>query len=364
MLGFVSELAAFEHPEDFREGVLPGLRELVPCDVITYNEVEFDAGRMIAADDPPGSMSPRAPELFVQFGHQNPIVSRYQQTRDGRPVKWSDFITRRDLHATDLYREIYAPMGVEFQMAFCLPAPAELVIGLALNRGTRDFGERDRRLLNLIRAPMIQAYRMVERYAAAVSRLEALERGLERGGAGVIVLERGGAGLAPGFVSSQAATILGLETAASGESTRLPNQISDWLSGLASGSGDATAFAPLIFTSAEGVQVTLRFLPARGTREADVVLVEPTVEPLSIATLRAAGLTPREAEVLRLVAFGKTDHAIATALGVSPRTIHKHLQNVYDKLGATSRTQALLTAWSIDRGTPIAARAGSERATG
>jgi DNA-binding NarL/FixJ family response regulator len=35
---------------------------------------------------------------------------------------------------------------------------------------------------------------------------------------------------------------------------------------------------------------------------------------------------------------------------VSERTVHKHLENIYDRLGATSRTQAVLTAWSISRG--------------
>ncbi len=61
MLRYVAELTALESPEEFRAGVLPGMRELVPCDIASYNEVEFDAGRMIAFDDPPGSMIPSAP---------------------------------------------------------------------------------------------------------------------------------------------------------------------------------------------------------------------------------------------------------------------------------------------------------------
>jgi DNA-binding CsgD family transcriptional regulator len=52
------------------------------------------------------------------------------------------------------------------------------------------------------------------------------------------------------------------------------------------------------------------------------------------------GLTHRELEVLRLVAAGKTNKAVAAELVVSERTVHRHLSNIYAKLGVTSRTQA------------------------
>jgi DNA-binding NarL/FixJ family response regulator len=79
------------------------------------------------------------------------------------------------------------------------------------------------------------------------------------------------------------------------------------------------------------------------------LLIEPAEELVSIPTLRAAGLTQREAEVMRLVALGRANTEVATALSVSPRTVEKHLQNIFEKLGARSRTQAMLTAWSIGR---------------
>ena len=51
-------------------------------------------------------------------------------------------------------------------------------------------------------------------------------------------------------------------------------------------------------------------------------------------------LSAREIEVLRLVAAGKTNHAIATELFVSERTVHRHVSNIFDKLGVRSRTAA------------------------
>jgi ATP/maltotriose-dependent transcriptional regulator MalT len=52
------------------------------------------------------------------------------------------------------------------------------------------------------------------------------------------------------------------------------------------------------------------------------------------------GLSGREIEVLRLIAAGKTNHAIATELFLSERTVHRHVSNIFDKLGVRSRTAA------------------------
>jgi DNA-binding CsgD family transcriptional regulator len=57
--------------------------------------------------------------------------------------------------------------------------------------------------------------------------------------------------------------------------------------------------------------------------------------PLPIA------LTERELEILRLVAAGRTNVAIAHAIGVSPRTVAKHLEHTYRKLGVDSRAAAV-----------------------
>lgn len=61
------------------------------------------------------------------------------------------------------------------------------------------------------------------------------------------------------------------------------------------------------------------------------------------ATARAA-LTTREREVLDLVGAGATNAAVAEALTVSPGTVKKHLDNIYAKLGVTSRAAAAARA--------------------
>ncbi|MFN0093362.1 MAG: response regulator transcription factor [Dehalococcoidia bacterium] len=53
-----------------------------------------------------------------------------------------------------------------------------------------------------------------------------------------------------------------------------------------------------------------------------------------------AGLTPRECEILRLVAAGSTSKEIADLLVLSVRTVERHISNVYAKIGAHGRAEA------------------------
>lgn len=59
-----------------------------------------------------------------------------------------------------------------------------------------------------------------------------------------------------------------------------------------------------------------------------------------------AGLTPREVEVVRLIAAGKSNRGIATELVLSEKTVARHLSNIFAKVGATSR--AAVAAFAYD----------------
>jgi DNA-binding CsgD family transcriptional regulator len=73
-------------------------------------------------------------------------------------------------------------------------------------------------------------------------------------------------------------------------------------------------------------------------------LLRPYLAKLYQKTSALGALTAREAEVLRWVAAGKSDAQIGAILGVSARTVQKHLQRVYEKLGVESRTAAAMRA--------------------
>lgn len=60
--------------------------------------------------------------------------------------------------------------------------------------------------------------------------------------------------------------------------------------------------------------------------------------------LRQTGLTRREAEVLLWVSYGKTNRTVSEILGISPRTVNKHLEQVFKKLGVETRAAATAIA--------------------
>jgi len=64
-----------------------------------------------------------------------------------------------------------------------------------------------------------------------------------------------------------------------------------------------------------------------------------------VATCSSRGLTERELQVLRLVATGDTNKAIAAELALSERTVDRHVSNILTKLGVPSRTAATAYAY-------------------
>lgn len=62
------------------------------------------------------------------------------------------------------------------------------------------------------------------------------------------------------------------------------------------------------------------------------------------AATRDMMLTPRQAEILSLVALGLSDKEIAGCLGIAPRTIRTHLERLFHEYGLTSRSAAV-AAW-------------------
>ena len=70
----------------------------------------------------------------------------------------------------------------------------------------------------------------------------------------------------------------------------------------------------------------------------------PDLHRLS-ASRRSKALTERERQILRLVADGNTNKTIARSLSLSERTVDRHVSNIFDKLGVSSRAAATACAY-------------------
>ena len=75
-----------------------------------------------------------------------------------------------------------------------------------------------------------------------------------------------------------------------------------------------------------------------------LLLAQTPSDNAALQRLREVALTPRETEVLSWLAKGKTNRDIAEILGMSPRTVNKHLEHVFEKLGVETRSAAAAIA--------------------
>lgn len=332
VLQLVGDVHHADDLDDFRAMLLASLPELVPTDYVSYNEVSQNDGPGVAI------VAPELPEwafaAWARHGAQNPLVQRYQRTHDGRAYRMSDVVTPAELHALELYTELYRPFGLEHQVAFCLPSPMTHLIGLALTRGGSDFTERDRTVLNLARPHLIQAYRNValRRHAAAI--VAAVRDGLDDAQQAMVLVARGGRDIV--FASEPARRLLRAATgAAVSDGGPLPPAVATWMR---NGSD-----VPLVLDG--GRPLAIRLLP--GAADApDVLLLEPGMRTIGASVLRDLGLTPREADVLHLIVRGHSNDDVARELAISPRTVHKHVEHVFGKLGVGSRVEAVATVWA------------------
>jgi DNA-binding NarL/FixJ family response regulator len=84
---------------------------------------------------------------------------------------------------------------------------------------------------------------------------------------------------------------------------------------------------------------------ARARREPDA---RRAAALLGTRSARPGGLTAREVEVLRLVAAGRTNREIASELVLSDHTVARHLNNIFAKVGVSTRAAATAFACSRD----------------
>lgn len=108
--------------------------------------------------------------------------------------------------------------------------------------------------------------------------------------------------------------------------------------------------APALVHTQQGCRLLASFHDQTGDEEWLVVLREENDDSTLEALISAFRLTRREAEVLHWLTLGKTNRDIADILGGSPRTVNKHLEHIFEKLGVETRTAAATLAVNRLRG--------------
>lgn len=102
---------------------------------------------------------------------------------------------------------------------------------------------------------------------------------------------------------------------------------------------------PTAFTAQRaGKRLMAQLVPCQDGREYLLLLQESSGE-WDLDSLKSnLGLTPKEAEILMWIARGKTNREVGEILGSSPRTVNKHLEHIFEKLGVVTRAAAVAVA--------------------
>ncbi|MEH3052436.1 MAG: LuxR C-terminal-related transcriptional regulator [Patulibacter minatonensis] len=334
LLELLGEVHHAEDVESFRTGLLDVIPRVLPSHCTAYNEIAPDGSPLVVMVDPVPDAAVLA--SWGEFSWQSPLIQWHLQHRDPRAQRITDVASHEAFRATDLYREVFVPLGVAHQMAVTLPAPPTLLIGLTVAH-PNDYTDAERKLLDLARPHLIQARSNAAARQRVREVLAAVERGLDDAGDAIVVAD--GRDRIE-FATAAGREALALLSAGSGPvASEVPAGLRD-----AGGEGGRPSTE---LTTAEGALSVRRLT----TGDLAVYVFERRGTRISRALLEGLGLSPREAEVLEQLMGGQSTQATAAALGISPRTVHKHAENLYGKLGVHDRIAAVSAAWAaLDAG--------------
>jgi DNA-binding CsgD family transcriptional regulator len=326
----VDQLDAANDLEDFGRIVAAGMLALVPGISASYNEVNTVAGRAFAVivPEPDTDWWEHYTPIFERLAHQHPYLRHLADGGHGAAGTWDEVPGGDTFRTTELYRQFYAPLGIETQLAAQLPAPDGIVVGLAVNRGPEGFSERDRIVLDAIRSHAIRSYRF-------------LQRTRERDALGQVLSDQGWHAMLvddDGIVVSTSAPERHWPVGAT-----LPEPVLS--------SFRQTPPPPFWSGAAPGPPVHVAGVAPGSDVLVQASIVRNRVPPHVVHVRRGAavshrrlldrGLTDRQATIAALMAGGASNGDIGRELGISPATVKKHLEAVYRVLGVSSRAAAV-----------------------
>jgi DNA-binding CsgD family transcriptional regulator len=312
------------------------LLQLVEADASGWNEYDHDTGKFRIRTIPP---LPLLADVAVleRWAQQHPLLHALTADPLSPPIAISDYLSTEEFHALELYRDFYGPHNVEHMVAFGVSS--ERLVAIALIRGSHEFTAEERRFLDGIRRHVTVAYAAVVARTEAANRLRNLERGLTDTGHGVLLADR--------------ARVV--------DSTQLAREIVlRWFG------GDGDGHLPAALRGASAWPRTFerpdgRLLVRRTPGSPAVFVFEETLLVPDAAVVEQSRLTERELDVLAAAALGRTARRTAELLAISPRTVEKHLEHAYPKLGVHGRVDAAttwLSSGGARRGRPSASLPG------
>lgn len=321
------------------ERILNALDFVIPNDLIAIDSFPDDEAdhQLVHWDSQPEMLTPALAEacevVFESHPFDNPLIVEQVHNRSESVLKLTDFREQDAFKNSPYYNEILRPLDMERQMGVMLKVAPDLRLGCAINRKGPDFTERERGIVMLL-APHLSgviATEMEREQREAVTRrlsgvLEAVaSSAIVVSAAGEIIeMPEASRHLVSKYYESQMA-----------DTGDLPAELASWLRDSNKGGSELLLNRDL---------TTLRIAASYDPVSGEAVLLLKEKQKLSPNMMEALGLTPRQAEVLYWMSRGKSDEVIGELLGTSRRTIEKHAEHIFSKLGVDSRTAAAVAA--------------------
>ncbi|MGK7909102.1 MAG: LuxR C-terminal-related transcriptional regulator [Synechococcus sp.] len=204
----------------------------------------------------------------------------------------------------------------------------------------QNFTECDRCIINLLRPHLMQEGEANLEDSQIQDVLTQCKQAVERGGA-IGVTHDGQVQ----FVTKRAEILL-KQYVASEDSRILPDLVKHWFKHQISQLTFCEVPSPCLplHIERDGWQLSVYLVPDPSRDRYLLLLEERDLPSFSVNALELLGLTKREAQVLFWIARDKSNAGIAKELGCCEGTVRKHLEHVYKKLGAQTRTGAVMFA--------------------
>jgi len=315
LLAMVAELDHLDDPLPFPPEFIGRLANLIGTTEASYCELDRRNERLVHesswCNGEEGVEGPRdeAGNPYWRVHDSHPVCAYRERTGDWTtPRTVSEFVSLRGFCRTAVWDALYRDEGINYRLDVGLPPQDDVTRVFVFVHGTRDFGDRERLLLQLLEPHLERRAHEVETRAEAVDALAAAED----------------AGDEPHDIVL--ATANGTIEFGSPRSRELLNRYL----GITNGTVPEAILDGTTVVPGSAGRLTIRT-----ARAGDLVVLL-----LAEGDARMERLTPRQREVLAGVAGGLTDAEIAETLGVARATVCKHLEAIYERLGVHNRTSA------------------------
>lgn len=337
---FIRDLYQLRSHDQFTTHLISALPTVTTGEFTSYNEFVVGTPSIIYKSD----QLPYCPDpshyakVLQQNLHEHRLVTHFFHTQEQSAHIFSDFWSNRQFRVTTLYNEFYKPLKMSYLLFMGLRVNKRM-LSISRHRDDKEFSESAKTVFNAIHSHIQQALTNALAVTQMQNELDVFHKSIEGlARAKISVTERG----VIRFWSPNARALLkdyGLQTQPSDH--WLPVRLRDWVAyhkKLMERSDDVPlSIQPLIIDGDSG-HLSIRLI-AQGPYY-DLILEEYRTVP-SLVALKELGLSARESEILGWVARGKTNPEIGLILNISRRTVHKHLEHIYVKLGAENRMAAV-----------------------